>query len=250
VPTDSQLASQLVSLLWQRQGALRHELVHVERLTSLLTPGAVRADVRSYAFDWGHMLCDGILPLVVVRPANASDVAHAVAYASTHRLAISVRSGGHSYTCESIRAGSIHVDLRSLRSLAFQPPAPGQKTGEATFGTGLRFADLLHELPPERYMYSHGECHGVGVGGFYLHGGVHRSLTPYVGLGNATLLRMQARAAPTRAAHSRRAHSRRAHSRRAHSRRPKLPSIAGSKMPCPHGMGHVALATCDRHAVR
>ena len=209
---DSQLVGQLFTLLWQRQGALRHELGHIERLTSLLSPGAVRADVRAYAFDWGHMLCDGILPLVVVRPHNATDVARAVAYASSQGLEISVRSGGHSYACDSIRAGSVHIDLRSLRSFAFQPPAPGERMGEATFGTGLRFADLLHELPPDLYMYSHGECHGVGVGGFYLHGGVHRSLTPYVGLGNSTLLRMQVRAAPRLA-----------------TRRPEVPSEASTK---------------------
>jgi hypothetical protein len=71
-------------------------------------------------------------------------------------------------------------------------------------------------------MYSHGECHGVGVGGFYLHGGVHRSLTPYVGLGNATLLRMQARAAPTRAAPTRAAPTRAAPTRAAPSCQAKL----------------------------
>ena len=51
-------------------------------------------------------------PAVIVRAATTEDVAVAVNFARRNQLQFSVRSGGHSYTCTSIRDGGLHIDLR------------------------------------------------------------------------------------------------------------------------------------------
>ena len=43
--------------------------------------------------------CNGIIPFLIVRPRNTKDVAVAVKVSRMFDLPISVRSGGHSYTC-------------------------------------------------------------------------------------------------------------------------------------------------------
>ena len=145
--------------------------------------GAVSCDVEHYAFDWGNKICAGIEPLCVLRPESASDVAAAVGIANERRVPLSYRSGGHSYTCNSIKADSLHVDLRSLRSVALHGK-------ELTFGTGHNMKTLLDALP-EGKMIVHGQCPTVGAGGLFLHGGYHTTLTLKYGRGNDTVTAMQ-----------------------------------------------------------
>jgi hypothetical protein len=62
----------------------------------------------------------------------------------------------------------------------------------AEFGAGNRFVDLADVIDPDRFSYVHGECDEVGVGGYYLHGGIHAgSLTRRLGWGNASLVEME-----------------------------------------------------------
>ena len=51
-------------------------------------------------------------PSVIVVPATTEDVAITVNFARRNGLEVSVRSGGHGYTCTNIRDRGIHVDLR------------------------------------------------------------------------------------------------------------------------------------------
>ena len=45
------------------------------------------------------------------------DVSRAVRAARSAGLELSVRSGGHSYTCQSIKQGGVHLDLRRLNKI-------------------------------------------------------------------------------------------------------------------------------------
>ena len=65
--------------------------------------GEVVCNVAAYKFNWGNKICDGILPRCVLRPVGAADVAAAVALAQAESIPLSYRSGGHSYTCNSIK---------------------------------------------------------------------------------------------------------------------------------------------------
>ena len=98
--------------------------------------GNVTCDVAAYDFSWGNKICEGILPLCVVRPRDAKDVSAAIKAARSSGTPLSYRSGGHSYTCNSIKTDSIHVDLRSLRSVKVQPSRHFNGT-EISFGTGV-----------------------------------------------------------------------------------------------------------------
>jgi hypothetical protein len=107
------------------------------------TTGPVTCDIERYAFGWGNRICEGILPLCVLRPAGAEDVAVAVRTARKHDLPLSVRSGGHSYTCNSVKPGSLHVDLRSLDAVSVHPAAGGRAGTELTTGAGNNMRQLL-----------------------------------------------------------------------------------------------------------
>ena len=61
--------------------------------------------------------CNVLYPLVVVRPGDTHDVAAAVRAARSAGIDISVRSGGHGYNCNSLKNGSLHIDLRRLNKI-------------------------------------------------------------------------------------------------------------------------------------
>ena len=50
-------------------------------------------------------LCDNLFPDVIVEPKSTSDVSQIVKIARRANVPLSVRSGGHSYICGSIRNG-------------------------------------------------------------------------------------------------------------------------------------------------
>ncbi|KAL1510990.1 hypothetical protein AB1Y20_005815 [Prymnesium parvum] len=151
--------------------------------------GDLTCDVAAYDFSWGNKICAGILPECVLRPRDAQDVAAAVLFARRASLDLSYRSGGHSYTCNSIKPHSVHLDLRSLRSVALRPATSGAGT-ELVLGPGNTQADLLDALA-EGQMIVHGQCPGVGAGGLFLHGGYHTTLTLKYGRGNDTVTALE-----------------------------------------------------------
>lgn len=122
-----------------------------------------------------------------------------VRYSKEHTddVKLSVRSGGHSYTCSSLIPNSIHVDLRDLNSVELidnevdDHPHP-KETKLLKFGTGNTFEQLLEVADRKKYTFVHGECLTVGVGGYYLHGGVHlSSLTNWYGWGNESIRELE-----------------------------------------------------------
>ena len=65
--------------------------------------------------------CNHRFPLVILRPTDSLDVAIGVKFAKSLNLTISVRSGGHSYICSSIKHNSLHFDMRSLNKVELLP---------------------------------------------------------------------------------------------------------------------------------
>ena len=53
-------------------------------------------------------MCNYIHPDLVVVPKSTEDVSKIVKTASHYHVPLSVRSGGHSYTCQSIKPGNLH----------------------------------------------------------------------------------------------------------------------------------------------
>ncbi len=62
--------------------------------------------------------CNRVLfPLIIIRPASTYDVAVGIKVAKSHYIDVSVRSGGHGYTCNNIKNGSLHFDMRRLNKV-------------------------------------------------------------------------------------------------------------------------------------
>ena len=53
-------------------------------------------------------MCMNIYPDMVVVPKSTEDVSKIIKTASRYHIPISVRSGGHSYTCQSVKPGSVY----------------------------------------------------------------------------------------------------------------------------------------------
>src|SRR5204863_9355026 len=77
-------------------------------------------------------------PALIVRPADAGDVARTVALAAESGFELAVRSGGHSSAGHGVSEGGIVLDLRVMRGLELDVrgrPAlaePGPTAGEYT----------------------------------------------------------------------------------------------------------------------
>ena len=145
--------------------------------------GNLTCDVSTYDYGWGNRICFGIMPACVLRPHDAHDVAAAVRQAMTSGVALSYRSGGHSYTCNGIKEDSIHLDLRSLDHVSYAD-------GLLTTGSGAIMRQLTDALPKGK-MIVHGQCPEVGAGGLFLHGGWHTTLSLEHGAGNDTVVGME-----------------------------------------------------------
>ena len=52
-------------------------------------------------------------PAVIVVPNFDQDVSTIIKAAKANNIELSVRSGGHSYTCTNIKEGGLHMDMRS-----------------------------------------------------------------------------------------------------------------------------------------
>ncbi len=70
--------------------------------------------------------CNHRYPRVIIRPSSTYDVSVAVKVAKELKLPVSVRSGGHSYTCMSIRHDSLHFDMRRLNKVQLLPREYGE----------------------------------------------------------------------------------------------------------------------------
>jgi FAD/FMN-containing dehydrogenase len=106
-------------------------------------------------------------PLVIVRPANADDVAHVIALARETGLPLAVRSGGHSGAAHSVVDDGIVLDLRDLDSLEIDVAG---RTAWA--GAGLTAGEYTTAAAAHGLATGFGDTGSVGLGGLTLGGGV------------------------------------------------------------------------------
>ena len=106
-------------------------------------------------------------PLVIVRPANADDVAHVVTLAGETGLPLAVRSGGHSGAGHGVVDDGIVLDLRDMKAIDIDVEG---RTAWAEAGlTAVEYttATAAHDL-----VTGFGDTGSVGIGGITLGGGV------------------------------------------------------------------------------
>ncbi|HUP54995.1 MAG TPA: FAD-binding oxidoreductase [Methylomirabilota bacterium] len=106
-------------------------------------------------------------PTIVVRAADASDVARAVTFAASHGLELAVRSGGHSLSGHGTSDGGVVIDLSPMKGLLIDAERrlawaqPGLTAGDVTV------AAAAHGL-----AVPFGDTASVGIGGLTTGGGI------------------------------------------------------------------------------
>jgi hypothetical protein len=129
----------------------------------------------------GHAHSPLALPALTVTAAVPADVATAVHFAAAHRLRLSVKSSGHTYTGRSTAAGSLLLFLHKLQSVAFHesfddgcggaemPPA-------VTVEPGVTFGALYAAAAAQGFSVVGGGGPSVSAAGGFLQGGGHSPL--------------------------------------------------------------------------
>jgi FAD/FMN-containing dehydrogenase len=106
-------------------------------------------------------------PAVIIRVANADEVARVITLARSTGMEISVRSGGHSVIGHSISDGGIVLDLSLMRDLQIDAEAC-----TAWAQAGLTAAEYTNAVGAYGLATGFGDTGSVGIGGITLGGGV------------------------------------------------------------------------------
>jgi FAD/FMN-containing dehydrogenase len=106
-------------------------------------------------------------PAVIVRAADATQVARVVSLARETGLELAVRSGGHSPAGHSVSDGGIVLDLADMRALDIDPQG---RTAWAQ--AGLTAGEYTTAAAAHGLATGFGDTGSVGIGGITLAGGV------------------------------------------------------------------------------
>jgi FAD/FMN-containing dehydrogenase len=106
-------------------------------------------------------------PAVIIRPADATEVARVVALARDSGLELAVRSGGHSVAGHSVTDGGIVLDLAAMRALDIDVE---RRTAWAQ--TGLTAGEYTTAAGAHGLATGFGDTGSVGIGGITLGGGI------------------------------------------------------------------------------
>jgi FAD/FMN-containing dehydrogenase len=106
-------------------------------------------------------------PAVIVRAADAGDVARVVTLAREAGLELAVRSGGHSAAGHSVSEGGIVLDLGAMKALRIDA---GARTAWAE--TGLTAGEYTSAAAAYGLATGFGDTGSVGIGGLTTGGGI------------------------------------------------------------------------------
>lgn len=113
-----------------------------------------------------YVLHNPAVPLAIVRPRSAEDVATVIHLARSRGVKISVRSGGHDVFGRSIVHDALVLDMRSLKMLEV---SGDRKT--AKIGGGILVGDLIDQLSSFSLITPFGSIPTVGYTGWATLGG-------------------------------------------------------------------------------
>ena len=106
-------------------------------------------------------------PAVIIRPANADEVAYVISIARDTETELAVRGGGHSLAAHSVSEGGIVLDLSGMKGFHIDAE---ERTAWAQ--AGLTAAELTKALGDHGLAVGFGDAGSVGIGGITLGGGV------------------------------------------------------------------------------
>lgn len=130
---------------------------------TVLLPGAPGFDpfTLPYALQYGKTI-----PQAVVRCMSEKDVVTTVKWARQNGVALTTRSGGHSYAGYS-STNELLLDLSGFNNISIN-----SSTGLATLDGGVRNRHAYSAFRQPSLAITHGRCKNVGVGGLVLGGGI------------------------------------------------------------------------------
>jgi FAD/FMN-containing dehydrogenase len=105
-------------------------------------------------------------PDIMVTPKSIDDIKEVIKYAKSHNKKISVCSGGHSWSANHLRNGSILINMRYFNQYEINKDRMIAIAGPAIGGSVL-----LSELMKQGLFFPAGHCKGVCIGGYLLQGG-------------------------------------------------------------------------------
>ncbi len=106
------------------------------------------------------------LPTAMISPQNVEEVRQALAFAKSNGLKVSVCSGGHSWSHNHLREGSLLINMKNFNQYEINKEAMTAKAGP-----GIGGSNLLSELMKRDLFFPAGHCKGVCLGGYLLQGG-------------------------------------------------------------------------------
>jgi FAD/FMN-containing dehydrogenase len=106
-------------------------------------------------------------PAVIIRPADADEVARVIALARDTGAELAVRSGGHSSAGHSVTEGGIVLDLSDMKALDIDVEG-----GTAWAQTGLTAGEYSTAVGAHGLATGFGDTGSVGIGGITLAGGI------------------------------------------------------------------------------
>lgn len=139
-----------------------------QELARRLSGPLIRPEDPSYAriATPNNLAFNSVLPGGIARCVDAKDVAQTILWAREFGVPRTARCGGHSYAGYST-TGGVMIDLSPINQVQFDAG-----TGIATIGGGVRNSTLYPALQKLGVAITHGRCPSVGVGGFFLGGGI------------------------------------------------------------------------------
>ncbi len=149
-------------------GDLSREWISIPELRAALSGRVIVPDDADY--DEARAVFYGGFdrhPAVIVRAANAADVAKVVTLARESGAELAIRSGGHSVLGHSVSEGGLVLDLKDMHALQIDAERrtawvePGLTAGEYTTAAGAY-----------GLATGFGDTGSVGIGGITLGGGV------------------------------------------------------------------------------
>ncbi|MBL7809495.1 MAG: FAD-binding oxidoreductase [Saprospiraceae bacterium] len=108
----------------------------------------------------------GRRPALMVRPKHVEDIIRTVLFAREQGLRISICSGGHSWSANHLRPGSILLDMSYFDAYEIDRDQMIARAGPAIGGSVL-----LTKLMDQGLFFPAGHCKGVCIGGYLLQGG-------------------------------------------------------------------------------
>ena len=131
----------------------------------VLLPGGGQFAAAKQVFNTNY---NGSSPAAIVTPTSVADVQKAMAFATSNKLHVAPRSGGHSYTGASTANGAMVFDLRQLPGGVDYDAASGRVTAPAA----THLWELHQVLAAAGRGIPTGICPTVGAAGHALGGGL------------------------------------------------------------------------------